>query len=263
MSASDHTKIRREMGVKDFNNVVTELWPQAYRDIKMAELANKSVAIDMSILVYKTYNVQIKFRQEGELKDKVADAVSAKIATFKKVNCNVIAVFDGPQPDIKIFKSGLPTAWPADVTGVPGEVWDMVRNRLISDGVSIIDAPAEAEAQCAVMCKSGIVWGVVSTDTDVIAFGADRLLVPKTGNKFTLLDRAGITLDDVTLRRMCVILGNDYNRPSCSAKTLLKYVKRGDMPMADVVNKYYNAGGADIMDITYNWFANPLVIRMR
>jgi flap endonuclease-1 len=39
-------------------------------------------------------------------------------------------------------------------------------------GMPIIEAPTEAEAQCAVMCRAGLVHAVVSEDMDTLTFGA-------------------------------------------------------------------------------------------
>lgn len=43
-------------------------------------------------------------------------------------------------------------------------------------GVPVITAPSEAEAQCAVMAKSGLVYGVATEDMDSLTFGAPRLI---------------------------------------------------------------------------------------
>jgi flap endonuclease-1 len=41
-------------------------------------------------------------------------------------------------------------------------------------GVPVIDAPSEAEAQCAEMAKAGLVYGVATEDMDCLTFGAPR-----------------------------------------------------------------------------------------
>lgn len=41
-------------------------------------------------------------------------------------------------------------------------------------GIPVIDAPSEAEAQCASMAKAGLVYGVATEDMDVLTFGAPR-----------------------------------------------------------------------------------------
>lgn len=43
-------------------------------------------------------------------------------------------------------------------------------------GVPIIDAPSEAEAQCASLCKQGLVYGIATEDMDALTFGTPRLI---------------------------------------------------------------------------------------
>jgi flap endonuclease-1 len=43
-------------------------------------------------------------------------------------------------------------------------------------GVPIIVAPSEAEAQCAVMAKAGLVYGAATEDMDCLTFGCPRLI---------------------------------------------------------------------------------------
>ncbi|KAK9669955.1 hypothetical protein RND81_13G166400 [Saponaria officinalis] len=43
-------------------------------------------------------------------------------------------------------------------------------------GVPVVEAPSEAEAQCAALCKNGKVYAVASADMDSLTFGASKLL---------------------------------------------------------------------------------------
>lgn len=43
-------------------------------------------------------------------------------------------------------------------------------------GIPIIEAPTEAEAQCAAMVKAGLVYAAASEDMDSLTFGAKILL---------------------------------------------------------------------------------------
>lgn len=40
---------------------------------------------------------------------------------------------------------------------------------------TVLDAPSEAEAQCAIMCKAGLVYGVATEDMDCLTFGCPRV----------------------------------------------------------------------------------------
>lgn len=43
-------------------------------------------------------------------------------------------------------------------------------------GVPVVEAPTEAEAQCAEMAKSGLVYGLATEDMDALTFGAPRVI---------------------------------------------------------------------------------------
>jgi 5'-3' exonuclease len=43
-------------------------------------------------------------------------------------------------------------------------------------GVPVIDAPSEAEAQCAAMAKAGVVYGAATEDMDCLTFGCPTLI---------------------------------------------------------------------------------------
>lgn len=47
---------------------------------------------------------------------------------------------------------------------------------LLLMGVPVIDAPSEAEAQCAAMAKAGIVYGAATEDMDCLTFGCPTLI---------------------------------------------------------------------------------------
>lgn len=43
-------------------------------------------------------------------------------------------------------------------------------------GLPVIEAPSEAEAQCAQLCKDGRVYAVATEDMDALTFAAPRLV---------------------------------------------------------------------------------------
>ncbi len=74
-------------------------------------------------------------------------------------------------------------------------------------GMPIIEAPTEAEAQCAVMCKAGLVHAVVSEDMDTLTFGAPVFI----RNMFQPESRK-IPVNEVTLSK--VLEGLELEMPS-------------------------------------------------
>jgi flap endonuclease-1 len=43
-------------------------------------------------------------------------------------------------------------------------------------GVPVVDAPTEAEAQCASMAREGLVYAAATEDMDCLTFGAPKLV---------------------------------------------------------------------------------------
>ncbi|KIL67529.1 hypothetical protein M378DRAFT_122537 [Amanita muscaria Koide BX008] len=83
-------------------------------------------------------------------------------------------------------------------------------------GIPYVTAPMEAEAQCAELVSLGLVDGVITDDSDVFLFGAQRVFKnmfnqSKTVECFLLSDLSReVGLDRDTLVRLAYLLGSDY-----------------------------------------------------
>lgn len=86
-------------------------------------------------------------------------------------------------------------------------------------GVPFIQAPSEAEAQCAALAKAGIVFGAGSEDMDTLTFGTPVLLRHLTFsearkmpiseiNHEAMLEGLGLSYDQFV--DLCILLGCDY-----------------------------------------------------
>ena len=109
-------------------------------------------------------------------------------------------------------------------------------------GVPVYEAPCEAEASCAALCKAGLVWAVATEDMDTLTFAAPRmarnLMAPKSAEKPVLefdyekvLAGLGLTADEFI--DLCIILcGCDYTDTirGIGPKTALKLVKEHTKP---------------------------------
>lgn len=55
-------------------------------------------------------------------------------------------------------------------------------------GIPVLDAPCEAEAQCAALAKAGKVFGTVSEDMDALTFGSPILLRQMTARLVKIIE---------------------------------------------------------------------------
>lgn len=86
-------------------------------------------------------------------------------------------------------------------------------------GVPVVDAPSEAEAQCAELAKDGTVYAAATEDMDVLTFGTPRvvrnLMAPasqaKDPTEYDLAAAlAGLGLTHAQFVDMCILCGCDY-----------------------------------------------------
>ncbi|MCJ1308708.1 Elongation of fatty acids protein 2 [Agyrium rufum] len=103
-------------------------------------------------------------------------------------------------------------------------------------GVPYIDAPTEAEAQCAVLARAGKVFAAASEDMDTLCFDAPILLRHLTFSEQRKepiqeihLDRvlAGFGMDRKQFIDLCILLGCDYLDPipKVGPNTAFKLIK--------------------------------------
>lgn len=104
--------------------------------------------------------------------------------------------------------------------------------------IQYVVAPYEADAQLAYLESKGIIDGIISEDSDLLVFGAKRLIskLDKHGdcieinraNFTTCKDVSFIGWTDADFRTMCILSGCDYlrNIPKIGLKTAHRYVRR-------------------------------------
>jgi DNA excision repair protein ERCC-5 len=99
---------------------------------------------------------------------------------------------------------------------VTSEMTSCVKELLKLFGIPYIDAPAEAEAQCAFLNREGLVDGVISNDSDVFLFGAtkvyrnvfDQKRYVEKYDSLSLLNCLGLNRERMII--MAILLGSDY-----------------------------------------------------
>ena len=103
-------------------------------------------------------------------------------------------------------------------------------------GLPVFEAPCEAEASCAALCKAGLVFTAATEDMDTLTFGCPRmsrnLMAPKSQDKPVLeFDYAkvlaGLELTEDQFIDLCILCGCDYTDSikGIGPKTALKLIR--------------------------------------
>ncbi|KAE8348936.1 flap endonuclease 1 [Aspergillus coremiiformis] len=251
------------MGIKHLYQVIAENAPDA---IKAGDIKNhfgRKVAIDASMSIY---SFLIAVRSEGQqLMSDTGETTSHLMGMFYRTlrmvdnGIKPLYVFDGAPPKLKSGELAKRTARKAEATeaheeaketGTAEDVEKFSRRtvRVTRDhnaeckkllqlmGIPHIDAPTEAEAQCAVLARAGKVYAAASEDMDTLCFEAPILLRHLTFSEQRKepileihLSRAleGLDMDRKQFIDLCILLGCDYLEPipKVGPNTALKLIR--------------------------------------
>lgn len=237
------------MGIKQLYSVIKEHAPDA---VKLGEIKHhfgRKVAIDASMSIY---SFLIAVRSEGQvLTNESGDVTSHLMGMFYRTirmadnGIKPLYVFDGAPPKLKSGELAKRVQRKAEAheqheeareTGTKEEEERFSRRtvrvtkehnaeckRLLSlMGIPYIDAPTEAEAQCAVLARAGKVYAAASEDMDTLTFNTPVLLRHLTFSEQRKepiqeinLEKVleGLEMDREQFVDLCILLGCDYVDP--------------------------------------------------
>lgn len=141
--------------------------------------------------------------KSGELEKRKERRKEAQVSLDK-------AVESGNQEDITKFNKR--------VIRVTQKHNDDCKKLLRLMGLPVIEAPGEAEAQCAQLCKDGKVYAVATEDMDALTFAAPRLVRHLSSgsadqtqeyNLEKIIDGLGLGSHDEFID-LCILMGCDY-----------------------------------------------------
>ncbi|UDD62910.1 Elongation of fatty acids protein 2 [Aspergillus flavus] len=248
------------MGIKHLYQVIAENAPDA---IKAGDIKNHFGRKDASMSIY---SFLIAVRSEGQqLMSDTGETTSHLMGMFYRTlrmvdnGIKPLYVFDGAPPKLKSGELAKRTARKAEATeaheeaketGTAEDVEKFSRRtvRVTRDhnaeckkllklmGIPYIDAPTEAEAQCAVLARAGKVYAAASEDMDTLCFEAPILLRHLTFSEQRKepileihLSRAleGLDMDRKQFIDLCILLGCDYLEPipKVGPNTALKLIR--------------------------------------
>ena len=245
------------MGIRCLNKFLTKYCSNSITKLHLNELNGKRIAIDANIYMYEFYS-------EGKL----MEGFYYMISIFKYYNIEPIFIFDGKTPENKyetIKERQANKIIAENKYNKLAEIYDEncqelinlrkqfirlsknhfsdVKNLIEYMGITYIEAPFEADEICAKLVLTNSVYGCLSEDTDMFAYGCTRIFKNINLKKETIVEYnlcnilkyLNINLEN--FKQLCVISGTDYNKET---KGFMYYYNIYKNKYRIVSNKYHS-----------------------
>ncbi|XP_015386433.1 flap endonuclease 1 isoform X5 [Citrus sinensis] len=264
------------MGIKGLTKLLADNAPKAMKEQKFESYFGRKIAIDASMSIYQFLvcfiycffwivvgrtGTEMLTNEAGEVTSHLQGMFTRTIRLLE-AGMKPIYVFDGQPPDLKKQELAKRYSKRADATDDLAEAVeagnkediekfskrtvkvtkqhnDDCKRLLKLMGVPVVEAPSEAEAQCAALCKSGQlqVYAVASEDMDSLTFGAPRFLrhlMDPSSRKIPvmefevakILEELNLTMDQFI--DLCILSGCDYcdSIRGIGGQTALKLIRQ-------------------------------------
>lgn len=253
------------MGIKGLTKLLADNAPKSMKEQKFESFFGRKIAIDASMSIYQFLIVvgrsgtEMLTNEAGEVTSHLQGMFSRTIRLLE-AGLKPVYVFDGKPPDLKKQELAKRFSRRADATEDLTEALETGNKEEIEKfskrtvkvtkqhnedckkllrlmGVPVIEAPSEAEAQCAALCKSGKVYAVASEDMDSLTFGAPKFLrhlmdpssrkIPVMEFDITkILEELNLTMDQFI--DLCILSGCDYcdSIRGIGGQTALKLIRQ-------------------------------------
>ena len=232
------------MGVHKLIALLKEKSNEAFKEVELNKLAGKNLAINASICINQYYISTQGFNNFsgiGEYSDKKGNLTGHLIGILNKSilmlssGIKPIWVFEGDVSELKLKKliDDKNTEKMLNLTSNITEYENSkinhtsnvkITEKMIEDtktlltllGLPYVEAPSEAESQCAELVKSEIAYGVLSDNLDCLVFGCSQIFNGLDKNEDYLIS---VDLNEVlnTLKidmdqfiDFCILCGCDY-----------------------------------------------------
>ncbi|GAV78013.1 XPG_N domain-containing protein/XPG_I domain-containing protein [Cephalotus follicularis] len=253
------------MGIKGLTKLLADNAPKAMKEQKFESYFGRKISIDASMSIYQFLIVvgrsgtEMLTNEAGEVTSHLQGMFTRTIRLLES-GLKPLYVFDGKPPDLKKQELAKRYSKRADATTDLQEAMETGNKddiekfskrtvkvtkqhnddckRLLSlMGVPVIEAPSEAEAQCAALCKSGKVYAVASEDMDSLTFGAPtflRHLMDPSSRKIPVMEfQVAKVLEELNLNMdqfvdLCILCGCDYcdSIRGIGGQTALKLIRQ-------------------------------------
>ncbi|PIN08205.1 5'-3' exonuclease [Handroanthus impetiginosus] len=235
------------MGIKGLTKLLADNAPKAMKEQKFESYFGRKIAIDASMSIYQFLIVvgrtgnETLTNEAGEVTSHLQGMFTRTIRLLE-AGIKPVYVFDGQPPDLKKQELAKRFSKRADATEDLSDALETGNKEDIEKfskrtvkvtkqhnedckkllrlmGVPVIEAPSEAEAQCAALCKADKVYAVASEDMDSLTFGAPRFLrhlMDPSSKKIPVmefeiskvLEELNLTMDQFI--DLCILSGCDY-----------------------------------------------------
>ncbi|KAI9207101.1 PIN domain-like protein [Polychytrium aggregatum] len=235
------------MGIHGLSKVLGDNAESSMKENEIKNYFGRKVAIDASMSIYQ-FLIAVRQQDGMQLSNEFGETTSHLMGMFYRTirmvenGIKPCYVFDGKPPDMKsseLQKRGERRAEAQKAAEVAKEEGDAeaaekyerrtvkvtkehnaeCQKLLKLMGIPYIEAPSEAEAQCAALAKAGKVYAAGSEDMDTLTFGSPVLLRRLTFSEARKLPISEVHLDRVleglgfTMDQfidLCILLGCDY-----------------------------------------------------
>jgi len=258
------------MGIKGLMKFLQEAAPKAVREIDSQQAyTGRIVAIDASMCLYQ-FLIMIRenrsgsynnlMNEEGQVTSHIIGMLTRTIKLMES-GIKPVYVFDGKPPELKLGELDARRAKRNEATAnleaakeagdseqvlkstkatvrVTKEQNEETKRLLRLMGVPVVEAPSEAEATCAALCRDGKVYAAATEDADCLTFGTKilvrNLMAAESQKKQILevsleraLEQLNISMDQFI--DFCILSGCDYCDtlkgvgPSTAIKLLIQH----------------------------------------
>ncbi|XP_015586773.1 flap endonuclease 1 [Cephus cinctus] len=234
------------MGILGLSKLIADIAPASIKERELKHYFGRKIAIDASMCLYQFL---IAVRSEGaQLTSVDGETTSHLMGTFYRTirlveqGLKPVYVFDGKPPNLKggeltkraerrdeaqkLLQAAEEAGNLEDINKfnrrlvkVTKQHGEEAKQLLKLMGIPYVDAPCEAEAQCAALVKSGKVFATATEDMDALTFGCNILLRRLTFSEARKMpvqefhyDKVleGLELNKDEFIDLCIMLGCDY-----------------------------------------------------
>ena len=234
------------MGILGLSKLIADIAPSAIKEQELKHYFGRKVAIDASMCLYQFL---IAVRSDGaQLTSVHGETTSHLMGTFYRTirlveqGIKPVYVFDGKPPDLKggelakraerrdetqkLLQAAEEAGNAKDIEKFNRRLVKVTKEHALETkqllqlmGIPYIDAPCEAEAQCAALVKAGKVFATATEDMDALTFGCNILLRRLTFSEARkmpvqefhfdkVLEELGLNHNEFI--DLCIMLGCDY-----------------------------------------------------